>query len=164
MNYKDHAAELGLSPPDVPEVFFKPSTCLHSPVAPVCIPRAVCEEIDGEVELAIVISKECKNVSTHEAMEYVLGYTLANDITSRRVQKASSQWSYCKGFDGFCPLGPCLVSPKLIPDPSSLSLKTTLNDTVLQNGSTSNLIFSVPEIISHLSFVRSSVPSLTQTE
>lgn len=111
------------------------------------------DECDPEVELAVVIGKTCKDVSPEEAMDYVLGYMTANDVTARKIQGRGSQWGYSKGFDGFCPLGPCLVSKTSVPDPSVLLLKTTLDGKVMQNGAAKNLIFSVAECVSHISQV-----------
>lgn len=102
----------------------------------------------------MVIGKDCKNVSAADALNYVLGYTTANDLTARNIQDTVSQWCYCKGFDGFCPLGPALVSAKAILDPSKLFVKTVLNGMTMQDLTTDNMIFSIPEIISYLSEVR----------
>lgn len=147
-------AELNLAIPKVPEVFMKPSNCLHNPSDPIVLPQSACDAVDAEVELAVVIGKECKDVAAKDALEYVLGYTTANDITARDIQSQILQWGYCKGYDGFCPLGPALVSAAALPDPSALSLKTTLNGMTLQDGSAAEMIFTVPEIIEYLSRVR----------
>jgi len=136
--------------PKTPEVFFKPDTCLHSPSAPLHIPH-IAQKPDLEVELAVVIGKDCKDVSSRTAMEYVLGYMTANDVTARDIQDRGSQWGYCKGFDEFAPMGPTLVSARAIPDPSVLLLKSRLNGRTMQNGAASNMIFTVAEIISYLS-------------
>jgi 2-keto-4-pentenoate hydratase/2-oxohepta-3-ene-1,7-dioic acid hydratase in catechol pathway len=146
-------AELNLPIPKVPEVFMKPSSCLLDPCDPIILPRSAGNAIDAEVELAIIIGRDCKDVSVEAALEYVLGYTVANDITARDVQSQILQWSYCKGYDGFCPLGPALVSAKALPDLSKVMLKTTLNGNTLQNSSVSDMIFTIPEIIQYLSRV-----------
>ncbi|KAH8897534.1 hypothetical protein GQ53DRAFT_791945 [Thozetella sp. PMI_491] len=151
MNYKDHVAELGGTIPQVPEIFMKASTSLHGPTDAIILPKAAADAVDAEAELTIVISKDCKDVDLSTALDYVLGYTLANDVTARDVQSKILQWGYCKGFDTFCPLGPVLVSAKRLSNPSGLSLKTTLDGKVLQDGNTANMIFSVAEIISYLS-------------
>ncbi|KAH6692256.1 hypothetical protein F5X68DRAFT_250458 [Plectosphaerella plurivora] len=151
MNYRDHAAELNLPIPKVPEVFMKPSNCLHNPSDPVILPQSASDAVDAEVELAVVIGRDCKDVAAEDALDYVLGYTVANDITARDVQSQILQWGYCKGYDGFCPLGPALVSARALPDPSVLALKTTLDGQTLQDGSASDMIFTVPEIIEYLS-------------
>ncbi|CAG8972996.1 hypothetical protein HYALB_00007843 [Hymenoscyphus albidus] len=160
LNYKDHAAELNFSLPENPDLFMKPASTLNSPTAPILIPSAAAEGADGEVELALVISKDCKNVTSAEALDYVLGHMTANDVTSRGLQPRTSQWGYCKGFDGFCPVVPTLVSTKNIPDPSVLLLKTVLGGKTLQDGKTENMIFSVAEIIAYLS-VGTTIPKGT---
>ncbi len=142
-----------LSLPTHPEIFLKPDTCVQSPVAPLTLPRNTVDECDPEVELAVVIGQTCKDVSPEDAMDYVLGYMTANDVTARKVQGRGSQWGYSKGFDGFCPMGPCLVPKRSIPNPSVLLLKTTLDGKVMQNGAAKNLIFSVAECVSHISQV-----------
>jgi len=139
--------------PKHPEIFFKPDTCISGPQDPLVLPHEADGKVDFEVELAIVIGKECKNVSPDSALRYVLGYMTANDVTARGVQSRGSQWGYSKGFDGFAPMGPTLVSAKSLPDPSVLHLKTTLDGKVMQDKPASNMIFSVPEIISYLSIV-----------
>lgn len=139
--------------PKHPELFLKPGTALTGPMETVHLPRQAGTQVDAEVELAVVIGKTCKNVSREAAWEHILGYTVANDLTSRDVQKRGSQWSYCKSFDGFCPLGPALVSTKAIPDPSALEVKTVLNGKTMQKQVASDMIFSIPEIVEYLSMV-----------
>ncbi|KAI0391635.1 hypothetical protein F5Y17DRAFT_439840 [Xylariaceae sp. FL0594] len=153
MNYKDHVKEMGCTTPQVPEVFMKPSTCLLDPCEPIVLPKSAPSAVDGECELAIVISKTCKNVPRAKALDYVLGYTLANDVTARDVQAGISQWGYCKGYDSFLPLGPVLVSRQGMraADASDLDLKTTVGGKTLQDGSTRDLIFGVEEIIEYIS-------------
>lgn len=173
MNYKDHVVcvyrqsdqnmscnshwtqkEMKGTIPTVPEVFLKAPTCVLDPSEPIMLPKIAGDAVDGECELVAVIGKDCKNVSISSAMDYVLGYTIGNDVTARDVQAAILQWGYAKGYDGFCPLGPMLVSAKILGDPSNLALKTTVNGKILQNSNTSEMIFSVAEIISYLSRVR----------
>ena len=138
--------------PKVPTVFFKPDACLNSATAPIVVPHVVADdELDYEAELAVVIAKDCKNVSVEDSMQYVLGYMISNDVSARKHQFAAAQWTYGKGFDTFAPVGPTLVSSRAIPDPSKLFLKTTLNDKLMQDGKTENLIFTVPELVSFLS-------------
>ncbi|RSH94244.1 hypothetical protein EHS25_004047 [Saitozyma podzolica] len=152
LSYKDHAAELNLPHPLHPVLFFKPPTTLASPSEPIPIPP-ICQDsqMDYEVELALVLSRETRDVRPQDALDHVLGWTVANDLTARKWQGKCSQWGFCKGFDKFCPLGPCLVSPRLIPDPSVLALTTHLNATSMQSGSARKMIFSIPQIISFLS-------------
>lgn len=142
-----------LSLPNTPSVFLKPATCLHSPTDAIILPKVAASSADAEVELAVVIGKDCKNVSVEDALDYVLGYMTSNDVTARDIQAETSQWSYSKGFDNFCPIGPVLVSAKSLPDPSVLSLRTCLNGKVMQDQTAADMIFSVPEIIAHLSIV-----------
>ena len=120
---------------------------------PLTIPFEAARQADSEVELAVVIGRDCKNVSVDSALNYVLGYMTANDVTARIIQTRGSQWGYSKGFDGFAPMGPTIVSSKSIPDPSVLLLKTTLDGKVMQDKPSKNMIFSVPEIVSYLSVV-----------
>ncbi|KGO36421.1 Fumarylacetoacetase, C-terminal-like protein [Penicillium expansum] len=152
LNYKEHAAEMKLTLPNTPTVFLKASTCIASASEPIILPSNVdYDEADYEVELAIVIGRQCKNVSVAEAADYVLGYAVANDVTARKHQEKTSQWSYAKGMDGFCPLGPCIVSTEQIPNPAVLNLKTRLNGKIMQSGAADDMIFSIPEIVSYLS-------------
>ncbi|KAI1694098.1 fumarylacetoacetate (FAA) hydrolase family domain-containing protein [Ditylenchus destructor] len=154
LNYKEHAAEAGLEPPTIPTAFLKPDTSLGDPYpAPTILPKItqVDDCGDYESELAIVIGKEYKNVSEADAYDYVLGYTAANDVSSRTSQFAQSQWSFSKGFDGACPIGPVIVSKSIIPDPQKLNVRGLKNGQVMQECSTDDLIFSVPKIVSFLS-------------
>ncbi|OQE79766.1 hypothetical protein PENNAL_c0050G07892 [Penicillium nalgiovense] len=152
LNYKEHAAEMKLTLPDTPTVFLKASTCIASASEPIILPSNVdYDEADYEVELAVIIGRQCKNVSVSDAGDYVLGYAVANDVTARKHQEKTSQWSYAKGMDGFCPLGPCIVSTEQIPDAAILNLKTRLNGKIMQNGSADDMIFSIPEIVSYVS-------------
>ncbi|KEF52913.1 uncharacterized protein A1O9_10819 [Exophiala aquamarina CBS 119918] len=154
LNYKQHAAEVNLALPTVPTVFMKPDTSLGDPwPAPTILPKITQEDDCGdyESELAVVIGKTAKNVSEEDALDYVLGYTAANDVSSRTSQFAQSQWSYSKGFDGACPIGPTLVSPSLIPDASKLHMRGLKNGEVLQDCGLDDVIFSLPKLISFLS-------------
>ena len=122
--------------PEIPTLFMKPSTSLADPYpAPTIIPKWTLKDdsCDYESELAIVIGKKCKDVPEEAVLEYVLGYTAANDVSSRTSQFAQSQWSYSKGFDGACPIGPVLVSTKSIPDPAKLKMRGLKNGRVMQN-------------------------------
>ncbi|KKP06380.1 fumarylacetoacetate hydrolase [Trichoderma harzianum] len=135
-------------------MFLKATETINHPsghiVAPHCADLHDCH-LDYEVELAVVIGKTCKDVSEDHAMEYVLGYMTANDVTARTHQNEVSQWDRGKGFDGFAPIGPALVSSRVIPDPSVLQLQTVLNGQVMQQGEASDMIFTVPKIVSFLS-------------
>ncbi|KAF9351692.1 hypothetical protein BGX26_010354 [Mortierella sp. AD094] len=155
LNYAKHAEETKMPIPKYPILFMKPSSSLQDPFKPVVIPSiAENNQADFECELAVVIGKPCKNVREDEALAYVLGYTVGNDISTRKWQGnnlGSGQWCFSKSFDTFAPLGPSLVSPELIKDPNQLRVKTTLNGKVMQDSTTADMIFHVPRLISFLS-------------
>ncbi|KAJ3509760.1 hypothetical protein NLJ89_g5048 [Agrocybe chaxingu] len=155
LNYSDHAAEAKLAKPAFPILFYKPLTSLLGPLGTVVIPRAaqpVKEHLpDYEVELVIVIGKPAKDVSEADALDYVLGYTGANDVSFRKHQMAVSQWGFSKSFDNTNPLGPCLVSSGVIKDPQDVKLKCTLNGVVVQDGTTAEQIFTVRQTVAFLS-------------
>jgi len=153
-NYRGHAMEMGGDIPERPVFFIKLPGTLQDPGKPIVLPRHLrSDKVDFESELAVVIGKTCRNVSESEALDYVLGYTAANDVSARDWQKEWGGGQFCrgKGFDTFCPLGPVLVTPDEIPDPGKLSIKGYLNGEEMQNGHTSDLIFSVPQLIAFLS-------------
>lgn len=150
LNYREHAAETGAILPENPVIFMKPTSALNHPDQPIRLPA--CShgpEVDYEAELAVVIGRPALNVPEQEALDYVLGYTCANDVSARRWQKhgGGGQWTRGKGFDSFCPLGPVLVTADEIPDPQSLRLRSILNGEVMQDGSTSDMIFPVARLI-----------------
>ncbi|KZW04168.1 fumarylacetoacetate hydrolase [Exidia glandulosa HHB12029] len=155
LNYKDHAAEAKMQAPANPVLFYKPVQALIGPCDDITIPKAL-QPVDFhlpdfEAELTIVIGKPCKNVSEADALDYVLGYTLANDMSFRHHQMAVSQWSFSKGFDDASPWGPCIVSAREIPDPQTLYVKTDVNGKSMQDGNTSDQIFTVRTTIAFLS-------------
>lgn len=155
LNYRAHANETGAKIPSQPVVFMKPSTATHHPHAPILIPKA-CEhgpEVDYEAELAVVIGRTAKDVTVEDALDYVLGYCCGNDISARRWQKhgGGGQWVRGKSFDTFAPLGPVLVTADEIPDPQNLAIRSVLNGTEMQSSNTSDMIFSVAELIAFLS-------------
>ncbi|CAK5263179.1 unnamed protein product [Mycena citricolor] len=155
LNYADHAAEANLPPPPFPTLFSKPVSSLIGPNAPIVIPKAaqpVAEHFpDYEVELAIVIGKAARDVSVTDALDYVLGYTGANDVSFRKHQFLVSQWTFSKNFDDSNPLGPCLVSTTAIPDPQTIPLRCTLNGQLVQDGNTSQQVFNVAQTVAYLS-------------
>lgn len=154
LNYRKHAAETNARIPQYPVVFFKNPASLQHPGAPIILPRHLrSDEVDFECELAVVIGRACKNVSSASALEYVLGYTAANDVSARDWQKAKggSQWCRGKMFDTFCPLGPVLATREEIPDPNALALSTRINGELLQDWNTNDMIFNVPQLIEFLS-------------
>jgi len=154
LNYKDHAAEAKAPLPERPNLFYKPISVIIGPNEPIIIPTVAqpVETIlpDYEVELVIVIGKAAKDVVKANAMDYVLGYTVGNDVSFREHQFAVTQWGFSKSFDDTTPLGPCIVSPDSV-DVSNLRLTTTLNGQILQDGTTSNLVFGIEEIVAYLS-------------
>jgi 2-keto-4-pentenoate hydratase/2-oxohepta-3-ene-1,7-dioic acid hydratase in catechol pathway len=155
LNYRGHAAETGASIPEHPIIFMKPTSSVTGPDDPILLPASCAQgpEVDYEAELAVVIGKRAKNVPVAAALETVLGYTVANDISARRWQKydGGGQWVRGKSFDTFCPLGPVLVTAEEIPDPQALTIGCELNGQQLQSGFTGDMIFSVAELISRLS-------------
>ncbi|KAK5107153.1 hypothetical protein LTR62_001678 [Meristemomyces frigidus] len=153
LNYKDHAQEANLPLPRAPILFTKPRSALAGPYpATINIPKAAQDgSSDYEAELALVISKTGRDISEEDALDYVLGYTASNDVSARDMQMLTAQWSFSKGLDGSCPIGPVLVAPSVIRDPQSLSIKATYNGEVVQNGNTKDMIFNVRQQISYLS-------------
>lgn len=154
LNYRDHAQELGMTLPEEPVLFLKPSTAVIGPGEPIVCPP-VSRQVDYEAELAVVIKKTAKNVREKEALDYVLGYTCANDVTARDLQKKDGQWTRAKSFDTFLPLGPYIVSEI---DPGSQEVSLYLNGVLRQHSTTNQLIFSVPRLISFISSVMTLLP------
>ncbi|MDI9388070.1 MAG: fumarylacetoacetate hydrolase family protein [Synergistota bacterium] len=155
LNYRDHAEEVGKPLPEEPLLFLKPSTSVVAHLDPVVYPPVMTRRVDYEAELAIVIGKRCKGAPPERALDFVLGYTCANDVTARDLQGRDGQWTRAKSFDTFCPLGPFLVCGV---DPSDLEVKMLVNDRVVQRSRTSNLIFPVPVLVSHISHVTTLLP------
>ncbi len=154
LNYRKHAEESRQPIPEYPVVFMKGTGALQHPGRPIVLPRKLrSDEVDYECELAVVIGKPCRNATRTNALDYVLGYTCANDVSARdwQLKRGGSQWCRGKTFATFCPLGPCLVTTDEISDPSQLSLRTILNGEVMQDGHTSDMIFDVPSLIEFLS-------------
>jgi 2-keto-4-pentenoate hydratase/2-oxohepta-3-ene-1,7-dioic acid hydratase in catechol pathway len=154
LNYRAHAAESGSQIPKNPMLFIKASGTLNNPGDPILIPRRS-TDIDYEAELAVVIGKAAKNVSKAEALDYVFGYTCANDVSARDWQRnkdlGGGQFARGKSFDTFCPLGPCIVTRDEIPNPNALKIRCELNGQVMQDYTTSDMIFDVPTLIESLS-------------
>ena len=165
LNYRRHAEETNAKIPEFPVLFAKGLNTLQNPGDPIFIPTHLAsEEVDYECELAVVIGRPCKNVSRKNALDFVLGYTCANDVSARdwqKKKKGGSQWSRGKSFDSFCPLGPCLVTPDEIPNPNSLAIRTVLNGTTVQDSNTSDMIFDVPSLIEFLSGSTTLLPGTT---
>ena len=154
LNYRDHAEEFGLPIPEKPIVFLKPSTSVIGPDDDIIYPP-ICKRLDYEAELAVVIGKKCRNVSEKDALDYVMGFTIANDVTARDLQPKDGQWTIAKGFDTFMPLGP-YISDEV--DFSNLMITSRVNGVTKQKSNTSNLIFSVPYLISYISSVMTLLP------
>ncbi|MCH8528274.1 MAG: fumarylacetoacetate hydrolase family protein [Kiritimatiellae bacterium] len=153
VNYRAHAEEMNQPFPSHPVVTMKNPAAVTAHLSPVMLPRFLAsDQVDYEVELAVVIGKRCKNILPENALDYVAGYTVANDISARDWQKIYSggQWVKGKSFDTFCPLGPVLVTPDEIPDPDNLPMGMDLNGERMQASNTADMIFSVRELIAFL--------------
>lgn len=154
LNYRAHAAETKAELPKWPVVFFKNPGAIQNPDDPIVLPRWLrSTQVDYEAELAVVIGRPCRNVRREEALDYVLGYTCGNDVSARDWQKlgGGGQWCRGKSFDTFCPLGPCLVTPDELENPNRLEIRCKIGDEIVQESNTSEMIFSVAELIEFLS-------------
>jgi len=149
-NYLDHIKETGSETPAFPVIFAKWPSCVIGPNDSIPMPK-ISDKIDWEVELAIIIGKICKDVKESNALEYIAGYTIANDVTARDLQSGDGQWIRGKSLDGFCPMGPCIVTKDELGDAQGLQLYTKINGVMKQNSTTSNMMFNVSQIIAHLS-------------
>ena len=154
LNYREHAKESNSEIPKNPMLFIKASNTLNNPGDPIPMPRLT-KEVDYECELAVVIGKKAKDVSRERALDYVFGYTAANDVSARDWQREKSlgggQFARGKSFDGFCPLGPWIVTRDEIPNPNGLRIRTILNGQTMQDHTTGDMIFDVPALIESLS-------------
>ena len=158
LNYSDHAAETGMEPPEHPIVFMKATSSIIGPNDTVSLPRGS-RHSDWEVELGVVIGKTAKYVSEADALDHVAGYCIVNDVSERTFQsKRSGQWTKGKSCDTFGPIGPWLVTPDEAGDPQNLRLTLDLNGERMQTGHTGKMIFSVAQIIAHLSEMMSLQP------
>ncbi|MFM1951671.1 MAG: hypothetical protein RJA33_465 [Actinomycetota bacterium] len=153
-NYADHAAEMGGVVPDEPIIFIKPNTTVIGPSDTIVWPE-MAPTIDYEGELAIVIGRVCKEVPVERANDVIFGYTMANDVTSRELQKRDGQWTRAKGFDTFCPLGPWIETDFV---PGNQRITTTVNGEIKQDGLLSQMIFKVPEIVNFVTSVMTLLP------
>jgi 2-keto-4-pentenoate hydratase/2-oxohepta-3-ene-1,7-dioic acid hydratase in catechol pathway len=157
-NYAAHAAELGHELPEEPMMFLKPNTSVSGPNDPIFYPRQS-QEVHYEGELAVVIGRICRDVPPEQATDVIYGYTIANDVTARDLQRSDVQFTRAKGFDSFCPLGPWIetdLDPQNFAD--GVSIRTHLNGDVVQDGSTADMIFDVPTLIAHVSSVMTLLP------
>lgn len=152
LNYIDHCKEANLPVPPEPVLFTKWSTSVCGPYDDVILPPVASKEVDYEVELGVVIGKRATNVSEKDALDYVMGYTVVNDVSARDQQFANAkQWDRGKSFDTFCPWGPYIVTRDEVKDPHVLQVRTILNGKEMQNSNTKNLIFNVNKIIAYAS-------------
>ena len=150
LNYDDHKEESGFEKPQKPLLFCKTQNALTGPFDPIILPQS-CNQIDWEVELAVVIGREGKRISSADALNYVAGFSVKNDVSGRDAQFADSQWFRGKSFDTFAPLGPALVTVDEIEDPQNLKLTTRVDGEIMQKGNTADMIFDVASIISFIS-------------
>lgn len=149
LNYKPHAKETEMKLPEIPLIFIKTNTALAGPKDDILLPRIAPDNVDYEGELTVVIGKRAKNVSEMDALDYVFGYTIANDISARDCQlHIDRQWARSKSFDTFCPIGPVVATGI---DPDHLYIQTRLNGRVMQDSNTEHLIFSVRQLVSFIS-------------
>jgi 2-keto-4-pentenoate hydratase/2-oxohepta-3-ene-1,7-dioic acid hydratase in catechol pathway len=148
LNYKRHVEESKVSFPAVPQLFLKPTTAVCGPDDPIVIPLQDTERVDYEVELAIVIRERARHVPENEVAKFVLGYTIADDVSAREAQFSDEQWTRGKSFDSFCPLGPYIETDV---DPDRLNLTCRVNGRTLQNSNTSDMIFATRRLVSFIS-------------
>lgn len=151
-NYLDHAKEQGIKPPEEPVIFIKPRTTLIGANESIICPKFV-TKLDYEGELAFVISKDCKNVRQEDAMKYVLGYIVFNDVSARDIQFGDKQWTRGKSFDTFAPCGPWITTKDEINDPHNLRIVTKVNNEIRQNSSTKNMALKIDRLVASLSKV-----------
>ncbi len=149
-NYMDHCIEQNVEPPKQPMIFSKWASCIIGPNDTVILPEDS-EQVDYEAELAVIIGKEGKDISEEQALDYIYGYTVMNDVSARDVQFKDVQWVRGKSYDTFAPLGPTIVTADEIKDPHNLDIKLTVNGETLQDSNTKHLIHKIPYIISYLS-------------
>ncbi|MER7798092.1 fumarylacetoacetate hydrolase family protein [Microbacterium sp. NPDC096154] len=151
LNYSAHAGELNLKSDDTPTVFTLWPNSIAAHEATVTWSRSLSEAVDYEAELGVIIGRPARDVSEEDALDYVFGYTVVNDITARNVQYSEAQWSRAKSFDGFTPVGPYVVTADEIPDPQDLHIWTVLDGHTMQDASTGTMVRSVAKLIAHLS-------------
>ncbi|ACB77877.1 fumarylacetoacetate hydrolase family protein [Opitutus terrae] len=162
LNYRKHAAESGNEPPKTPVLFIKATSSVQHPGDPIELPvKLASHKVDYECELAVVIGRRCKNATRANALDFVLGYTCANDVSARDWQRGDlggGQWCEAKSFDTFCPLGPVLVTKDEIPHPNALQIRTILNGETMQDWNTNDMVFDVPALIEFLSGSKTLLP------
>lgn len=153
-NYAEHAREMGGDVPAEPMIFLKPSTAVVGPGEPILLPWQS-ERVEHEAELAVVIGRLCRNVPEDAVRDVVLGYTCANDVTARDLQRTDGQWGRAKGFDSFCPIGPWIETDL---DPDDVAIRCSVNGAVRQEGSTVDMVRTVAELVSWISGVMTLLP------
>jgi 5-carboxymethyl-2-hydroxymuconate isomerase len=151
LNYLDHIRESKLPQPERPLVFAKFPSSVTGPNDPIVVDVELTKQVDWEVELGVVVGRRMRDVPPDAALEHVFGYTVGNDVSARDVQFSESQWTRGKSFDTFCPLGPVVVTRDEIPDPQALRLRTRVNGELLQDSSTSEMVFGVAELLAFCS-------------
>jgi 2-keto-4-pentenoate hydratase/2-oxohepta-3-ene-1,7-dioic acid hydratase in catechol pathway len=154
-NYLEHARETGSEPPAEPLIFLKPSTAVIGPGDPIVRPARLSQRVDFEGELAVVFGRLCRDVPAERVPEVIFGYTCANDVTARDLQRSDGQWARAKGFDTFCPLGPWIETSL---DPADVELTTTVNGEVKQQSSTSLLIHDITTLVCYVTSVMTMLP------
>ena len=157
LNYLDHATEQNMPLPEHPLLFSKATSSVIGPSDNVVLP-ADSDQVDYEVELAVVIATKATAVTEEDAYDYIAGYTVANDVSARDIQFRQQQWHQGKSYDTFFPMGPWLVTKDEIPDPNVLEVQLTLNGEMLQDSNTDNLIFNVPTLVSRISSIMTLFP------
>ncbi len=151
LNYMDHCREQKVEPPKSPLIFAKFPTAIIGPQEAIRWDPALTGQVDFEAELAVIMGRRARRVSEAEALEYVAGYTICHDVSARDLQFGDGQWVRAKSLDTFCPLGPYLVTRDEILDPHQLAIRCTVNDAVLQNSNTQEMIFRIPFLIAYIS-------------
>ncbi len=167
-NYAEHAAEMtraGRDPTARPTVFSKAQTSVNSPFGSITVDPAVSEQVDWEAELAVIIgsgpvgAERCRNISPERALDYVFGYTVVNDVSARDLQYGwGGQFYKGKSLDGYCPIGPCIVTADSLEDPGNLDIMLRVNGELKQQGNTGEMIFPIPELIAQLSLGQTLLP------
>jgi 2-keto-4-pentenoate hydratase/2-oxohepta-3-ene-1,7-dioic acid hydratase in catechol pathway len=150
-NYSEHAAELGNEVPEKPLLFTKLPTSVIGTGEAITWDTAITQQVDWEGELAVVIGKRCKAVKESDVSSVIYGYTVANDVSARDLQANDGQWTRAKGLDTFCPMGPILVTQDALADPHNLHMTTKVNDAVMQDASTAQMVYKIPALIAYIS-------------
>jgi len=157
-NYAAHAKELGNAVPDEPKLFMKPPSSVIGPDETIVRPLHMSALVHHEGELAVIMGKRARHVDADEALSYVFGYTCANDVTARDLQRKDEVFTRAKGFDTFCPLGPLLVGAEEVPDPQALEVTVRVGDALRQSGRTADMVFSVASLIAFISAIMTLEP------